>query len=614
MDNIVLYDGIYQAEVDEFAYAEAELVVASNYIDNLFFDLVRGFNENAVMYSEADDEGGAKQGFFKRIWAMFKKFWKAIIDFIKNVCRRTLEILGKPFGFKMNKANNAGGAGSGGGSSSRSDAPSSNSNVGTGDSSSWSSLKELTTLMNTTIAYIKTPKSVSKEDVSKEGILDSNLIKDSLNSKVSLGVYKNNNITNNMSALKLLASKLNLFDNKDLLESLDKANSNKTGADLDKVLTEARAHKNMNFKFEIAKASDGNDAAEHVKRLVAYTDAAYRIVKNIMICSGNVAGAMVDIEGKKNDTEALDVCRDLYNTIIRNAKSNTFHQIHNEVIGQVNDEDKIFGMKVKDSVALSPVYYLYSFGKTNLHGLINEKDFLADIDSIPAVKNSSDFKAEAYEANMNLLKGEMLTKDIIKVGLTTVEIKPGYKIDAMRFLGEKGAASKSPSGVIANRPFNGTEKFEDIVKKVLRENLKDMTQMKEQYELEDSKQNTLKDLKDAKKVSSNSIIQGLISNASAILKSTVKNMVDVTNLTVRVDNACVSTPYIFQSVHIANAIHIYWDRLCYAKDFMLKELENNKALKDDLGDTVEKEKSELLQDFKSLGNDLSNIFRQKYGD
>ena len=613
MDNLILYDGLYQAEVDEFAYAEAELVVASNYIDNLFFDLVRGFNDDAVLYGESDDDG-AKQGFFKRIWAMFKKFWKAIIDFIKNVCRKVLEILAKPFGFKMNKANNSGGAGSGGGSSSRTDAPSSNTNVGTGDSSSWNSLKELTTLMNTTIAYIKTPKSVSKDDVSKEGILDANLIKDSINSKVSLSTYKNNNIKNNMDALKTLAKKLNLFDNKDVLDSLDNTSSNKAGADLDKVLKDARAHKNMNFKFEIAKPSDGQDQAEHIKRLVAYMDAAYRIVKNVMICSGNVAAAMEDIEKKKNDTEALDICKDLYNNIINNAKSSMFQQIHGDVIGKINDEDKLFGMKVKDAVALSPVYYLYSFGKTNLHGLKNEKDFLADIDSIPAVKNSSDFKAEAYDTNMNLLKGEMLEKNIASVGLVTIEIKPGYKINNMRFLGEKGGAGSNPTGVISDRGFNGTMKFEEISKKVLRENLKDMIQMKEEYELDDAKKNSYKDLKDAKHVSSNSVIQGLISNASAILKSTVKNMADITNLTVRVDNACVSTPYIFQSVHIANAMLIYWDKLCYAKDFILKELENNKALRDDLGDEVEKEKSELLQDFKSLGNELSNIFRQKYGD
>lgn len=613
MDNIILYDGLYQAEVDEFAYAEAELVVASNYIDNLFFDLVRGFNDDAVLYGESDDDG-AKQGFFKRIWSMFKKFWKAIIDFIKNVCRKVLEILAKPFGFKMNKANNSGGAGSGGGSSTRSDAPSSNSNAGTGDSSSWNSLKELTTLMNTTIAYIKTPKSVSKEDVSKEGILDSNLIKDSLNSKTSLAVYKANNITDNMSRLVTLAKKLNLFDNKDILDSLDTSSSNKQGADLDKVLKEARAHKNMNFKFEIAKPSDGNNPDEHIKRLIAYMDAAYRIVKNVMGCSGNVAAAMADIEKAKNDTEALSLCKDIYDTIIRNAKTNTFQQIHGEVIAHINDEDKLFGMKAKEAVALSPVYYLYSFGKTNLHGLINEKDFLADIDSIPAVKNSSDFKAEAYDANMNLLKGEMLEKNVASIGLATVEIKPGYKINSMKFLGDKGSASSNSNGILSDRAFNGTMKFEDIAKSVLRENLKDMTQMKEEYELDDAKKNTLKDLKDAKNVSSNSVIQGLVTNASAILKSTVKNMTEITNLTVRVDNACVSTPYIFQSVHIANAMLIYWDKLCYAKDFILKELENNKALKDDLGDGVEKEKTELLQDFKSLGNTLSNIFRQKYGD
>ena len=73
-----------------------------------------------------------------------------------------------------------------------------------------------------------------------------------------------------------------------------------------------------------------------------------------MGCSGNVAAAMADIEKAKNDTEALSLCKDIYDTIIRNAKTNTFQQIHGEVIAHINDEDKLFGMKAKEAVALSP--------------------------------------------------------------------------------------------------------------------------------------------------------------------------------------------------------------------------------------------------------------------
>lgn len=609
MDNIILYDGIYQAEVDEFRYAEAELVVASNYIDNLFFDLVRSFNDDTLIYSEADGE--AKQGFFKRIWTMFKNFWKAIIDFIKGVCRKVLEILSKPFGFKMNKANNAAGAGSSGGSSERTNTDA--EKIGTGSDASWSSLKELGVLMNKTIAYIKTPKTVSKEDVSKEGIISKDLFKDSIDSRTSLSVYKNNNITQNIKILEKLAAKLNIFDDKDVLESLDKStkdNANTSGADLSDLFKEARAHKNISFIFETAKPTDNKDDS-NVKRLIAIMDAGYRVIKNIMICSGKTAQAMSEIEKKTVETEAIEVCKTLYETIINDSKiNNSLHTIHTSVVAQIKDEDKIFGISAKDAVALSPVYYLYSFGKNNLLGLKNEKDFIADIDSIPAVKKSQDFKVEAYDNNANLLKGEMLPKDILKLGLIEINIKPGYLIKNAFIM----PASANKTGVPSDRAYNGVENYGEIIKTVLRANLEDLTKMKETYELDDINKNALKDLKDAKKVSSSAIIQGLVSNASGILKSTVKNIAELTNLTIRVDNACVSTPYIYQSVQIANAMHIYWDRICYAKDFIQKELNNNKKLQEDLGDDLEKEKTNLTQDIKTLGNNLSNIFRQKYGD
>ena len=605
MDNIILYDGLYQAEVNEFAYAEAELVVASNYIDNLFFDLVRGFNDDAVLYGESDDDG-AKQGFFKRIWAMFKKFWKAIIDFIKNVCRKVLEILAKPFGFKMNKANNSGGAGSGGGSSTRSDGSSNSSNVGTGNSDSWSSLKELTLLMNKTISYIKTVKSVTKDDVSKEGIVDTDLMKDSINTITEYTKYRKVNITEPMKTIASLVKRLKLFDDKDLLESLDNSHANIAGSDLTDMFENARAHKSMSFKFEVIKFGANKD--DDMKRLIALMDASYRVIKNIMMCSGKTAAAMGDIEKKTNDAEALATCKELLDSIIADCNSKSFHSIHNSVLSYVNDEDKIFGIKSMDAVALSPVFYLYSFGKSNLHAIINEKDFLDEINGLAVVKSATDFKADAYDANMNILKGEMLSNGVHNLGLINVDVRPGDKISDLKFFGESKKGK-----TMANKPFTATETYSEIVKSVLRENLKDMTQMKEEYELNDAKKNTLKDLKDAKKVSSNTAIQSLVSNASAILKSTVKNMTNLTNLTVRVDNACISVPYIYQSLQLANAIHIYWDRVCYARAFLLKEIENNKKLREDLGNPDEY-KSELEEDFKSFQSVLSITLRQKYGD
>lgn len=605
MDNLILYDGLYQAEVNEFAYAEAELVVASNYIDNLFFDLVRGFNDDAVLYGESDDDG-AKQGFFKRIWAVFKKFWKAIIDFIKNVCRKVLEILAKPFGFKMNKANNSGGAGSGGGSSTRTDGASNSSNVGTGNSDSWSSLKELTLLMNKTISYIKTVKSVTKDDVSKEGIVDTDLMKDSISTVTEYAKYRKVNITTPMKTISSLVKRLKLFDDKDLLESLDNSHANMAGSDLTNMFENARAHKSMSFKFEVIKFGANKD--DDMKRLIALMDASYRVIKNIMMCSGKTAAAMGDIEKKTNDAEALATCKELIDSIIADCNSKSFHSIHNSVLSYVNDEDKIFGIKSMDAVALSPVFYLYSFGKSNLHAIINEKDFLDEINGLAVVKSATDFKADAYDANMNILKGEMLSGGVHNLGLINVDVRPGDKISDLKFFGESKKGK-----TMANKPFTATETYSEIVKSVLRENLKDMTQMKEEYELDDAKKNTLKDLKDAKKVSSNTAIQSLVSNASAILKSTVKNMTNLTNLTVRVDNACISAPYIYQSLQLANAIHIYWDRVCYARAFLLKEIENNKKLREDLGNPDEY-KSELEEDFKSFQSVLSITLRQKYGD
>ena len=602
MDNIILYDGMYQAEVDEFRYAEAELVVASNYIDNLFFDLVRGFNEDIVMYSESDDEGGAKQGFFKRIWAMFKKFWKAIIDFIKNVCRRTLEILGKPFGFKMNKANNSAGGGSGGGSSERTDGASkSNSPIDKGNG--WTVLKELGQLLNSTVAYIKTPHDISREKISTvDGVqLPSIYNQSSIDSYDAFERYLGDNKTSGTGLKNILANiieetkNLKSFDDKKSLESLNPKALNLMGFSGVSYYDKAKVHSNISVKFEVPT----KDKEDELKSLIAILSSATKVVENTMTCGSLTLASLENLDKAANDKEIADELLSLYQSLLAPANLNNYAQgVDNGLASFVKDEDKLYGIPVKNIISLVSVYYLYSFGESNLTGIIKKEDFVSAVGKISAVNKYSDFKPESFDVNGNVLKGTMFKDgDTVGKNLTTIEAKGGTPLSSLTYKITAG------SGFDAN----GYKTYEVVAKDILRTSIKSLSTIKETYEGK-GKNDTFKNLREGNTKSSSTLAKGVISNASQVLKQVTSNIGNLMNAIIRVDNACISLPYIMACLYRANYVHIMWDRACYAKSFLESQLKNNAELKKDIeakGKKVETLESDLKQIFTNYNASLT---------
>ena len=602
MDNIVLYDGIYQAEVDEFRYAEAELVVASNYIDNLFFDLVRGFNENAVMYSEADDEGGAKQGFFKRIWAMFKKFWKAIIDFIKNVCKRTLEILGKPFGFKMNKANNASGAGSGGGSSERTEGASkTNSPIDKGNG--WTVLKELGQLLNSTIAYIKTPHDISREKVSTvDGVqLPSLYNQSSIDTLDAFERYLGDNTANGTGLKNILnnileeTKNLKFFDSAKSLSSLNPKSLNLMGFSGTSYYDKAKVHSNISIKFEVPT----KDKEDDLKSLIAILDGATKVIENTMTCGSLTLSSLENLDKAANDKEVADELLKLYSGLLAPSHISNYSQgVDNGLVSFVKDEDKLYGIPVKNIIPLVSTYYIYSFGESNLTGILKKEDFISAIGAITAVNKYSDFKPESFDTNGNVLKGTMFKDgDIVGKNLTTIEAKGGVPLSNLTYKITAGSGFDS----------NGYKTYEVVATDILRKSVKSLTTIKETYEGK-GKNDTFKNLREGNTKSSSTIAKGVISNASQVLKQVTSNIGNLINAIIRVDNACISLPYIMACLYRANYIHIMWDRACYAKSFLESQLKNNSELKksiEDKGKKVETLESDLKQIFTNYNASLT---------
>lgn len=600
MDNLILYDGLYQAEVDEFAYAEAELVVASNYIDNLFFDLVRGFNDDAVLYGEADDDG-AKQGFFKRIWAMFKKFWKAIIDFIKNVCRKVLEILAKPFGFKMNKANNSGGAGSGGGSSTRTEgSSSSNSPIDKGEG--WTVLKELGHLLNSTIAYIKTPHDISREKISTvDGVNLPSLYNQSSidtydaferflgNDKVS-GTGLKNVLSNIIEETK----NLKFFDNKNSLESINPKSLNMMGFAGTSYYDKAKVHSNISVKFEVPTA----DKEDDLKSLIAILNSATKVIENTMSCGSRTLSSLENLDKAANDKEVSDELAKLYSNLLSPSHMNNYSQgVDNGLTTFVKDDDKLYGIPIKHLIPLVSVYYIYSFGESNLTGILKKEDFISAVSAITAVTKYSDFKPENFESNGNVLKGTMFKDgDIVGKNLTTVEVKGGVPLSSLTYK------------ITAGRGFdsNGYKTYEVVAKDILRESVKSLSAIKETYEGK-GKKDDFKNLREGNTKSSSAIAKGVIANASQILKQVTGNVGNLMNAIIRVDNACISLPFIMACIYRANYVHIMWDRACYAKSFLESQLKNNAELKksiEDKGKKVETLESDVKQIFTSFNAKL----------
>ena len=601
MDNLILYDGLYQAEVNEFAYAEAELTVSHHNIENMFYDILDAIREPAYrLYGEADDsdDDAPKQSIFRKIGSMFKKFWRAIIDFIKKVFKKVLEILAKPFGFKMKKSENDSTAGSGGGSTTRTASPA-DTKIEKVGSSGYTALQELTEFRKVVTSYIKTHHNIEKSELLKEGYIVSNNTteKISLDRLETLADVKSymDEMEDDMDIIVDFFDKLANFDEKSSLEDLSKIQADVTG-----LLEEARIHKALSFKFEVA----GKEA--EVKKAVANVSAASVTLSNIITASRQVANLADELEKNKyNDTELASKLSSTMQTIMSNS---IYDKIDSTVTGYIDDTCKVYGFPAKTAVGIAPVCFASSFGKTAIGNIIKEEEFAKLAEAIPEVKAYNDFKVENYSGNAEKIRGKILDDNFMKDAAKIVDIKPGYKLADIRL--NLTGVSTFTKGYKAKQNIL----YKDIVLDVLRTSINHLTKIETEYNSNDDKKvnNRFKSIKDGTTSSSSATVKDMITGASQCLKSAIAQIAPLTNYTTRLDSVCVSAPYIYESIHIGNTMCILWDRVCYYKDFLEKQLKDNDKLNEDLGDDKAKIEASLKQLFKTFDTLMSGSLKEKY--
>lgn len=600
MDNIILYDGVYQAEVNEFAYAEAELTICHHNIENMFYDVLNTINKPEYnLYSEADDEESSesKQGLFKRIGAMFKKFWKTIVDFVKKVFRKVIEIITKPFGFKMKKSENDSTAGSGGGDTVRTS--SSDSKIEKIGSSGYTSLQELTEFRKVVTSYIKTHHNIEKSELLKEGYITSTRSTEKISSErldtlADINSYINE-MEDDMDTIAYFFAKLADFDEKSSLEDLTKIQADMTG-----LLEEARIHKALSFKFEVAGKED------ELKKAVANVEAAGVTLSNIITASRQVANLSDKLEKKKyNDTE---LAGELSSTMLTIMSNSIYDKIDSRVIPYIDDTCKVYGLPAKTAVDIAPVCFASSFGKTAITNIMKEDEFAKLAESIPEVKSYSDFKVENYSGNADKIRGKILEDNFMKDAAKIVDIKPGYKLSDVRF---------NITGVSAftkNFKAKYNVLYKDVVLDVLRTSVDHLTRIETEYNSDDDKKviNKFKSIKDGTTSSPSATVKDMVTGASQCLKSAIAQIGPLTNYMTRLDSVCVSAPYIYESIHIGNTMCILWDRVCYYKDFLEKQLKDNDKLIEALGDNKIKVETKIKQLFKEFDTVMSATLKEKY--
>ena len=600
MDNIILYDGIYQAEVDEFRYAEAELTICHHNIENMFYDVLNIINKPEYnLYSEADDEDNSepKQGLFKRIGAMFKKFWKAIIEFIQKVFKKVIEIITKPFGFKMKKSENDSTAGSGGGSTTRSS--SSDNKIEKMGSSGYTSLQELTEFRKVVTSYIKTHHNIEKSELLKEGYITSNTSteKISLERLDNLGAISSyiDEMEDDMDAIVYFFAKLGDFDEKSSLENLAKIQADMTG-----LLEDARIHKALNFKFELAGKED------ELKKAVANVGAAGVTLSNIITASRQVANLSDKLEKKKyNDTE---LASELSSTMLTVMSNSIYDKIDNKIVSYIDDTCKVYGFPAKTAVGIAPVCFASSFGKTAITNIMKEDEFAKLAEAIPEVKSYSDFKIENYNGNADKIRGKILEDNFMKDATKIVDIKPGYKLSDIR-LNITGV-----SAFTKNFKSKYNILYKDVILDVLRTSINHLTKIETEYNSDDDKKvnNGFKSIKNGTTNSTSTTVKDMVTGASQCLKSAIAQIGPLTNYMTRLDSVCVSAPYIYESIHIGNTMCILWDRVCYYKDFLEKQLKDNDKLIEALGDDKIKVETKIKQLFKEFDTVMSATLKEKY--
>ena len=598
MDDITLYGNEVLPEVREYMYAEAEMTVSYNLIQDYFFNLMDSFRDETIYYGEADDDGEVKTGFFAKIGQMFVKMWKAIINFIKTVFRKTWEILSKPFSFKMNRANNSSGGGGGGGGSST---PTERTAGGGGaeetantiNTTDFRQYQEIANLRRNLVSYLGKMSTVEKDKLlATFAIMKDDSVKNISLTKIDKkGIYADH--IANMRAIKD-----NLLENFKLIYAYDELKDTdaiKNVADapaINVVYKEVPKHSLINVKYEKPK-----EEAEVVRKGIASIFGIQMIAKKIMSCTSEVTDRTKSIYNKTAEDSIAKEIKTLIKNILKLDMSDT--GTHTGLITDRDNDIKVFGDYniIEVSKAVN-VIYVYAFGEEALK-LIG--DATGTIQS--KLGSNTVIKPEAYDTNKGIFMKKMVNVNIADKILETVQIKAdGNQPESLTSILNKKfreAGGKKPAttyDALRDQLLNALETFKD-----LREgNEKKDNEGKTEYD---------KITNENKAVKASELWKGIVTNAAKIIKNVASSAPEMARTITRIDTAIVIHKHLYNTILSVSVTANLWDVYSHMYKVAKDNLENNKELIKDItgDDNATKEHKLIKEKLSALDTEVADL-------
>ena len=598
MEDITLYGNEVLPEVREYMYAEAEMTVSYNLIQDYFFNLMDSFRDENIYYGEADDDGEVKTGFFAKIGQMFVKMWKAIINFIKTVFRKTWEILSKPFSFKMNRANNSSAGGGGGGGSST---PTERTAGGGGaeetanriNTTDFRQYQEIASLRRNLVSYLSKLSTVEKDKLlATFAIMKDDSVKNISLTKIDKkGIYADH--IANMEAIKK-----NLIENFKLIYAYDELRDTdaiKNVADAPAInvfYKEVPKHSLINVKYEKPK-----EDTEVVRKGIASIFGIQMIAKKIIECTSKVTDKTNTIQKKTAEDSIAKDIKSLINGILSLDMKDTGN--HTGLITDRENDIKVFGdYNIIELSKAVHIIYVYAFGEEALKLL---KDPIGEIQA--KLNKNTVIKPEAYDTNKGIFLKKMVNVNIADKILETVQIKAdGNQPESLtsilnkKFREAGGKNQATTYDALRDQLLKALDTFKD-----LREN--------NEKKDNDGKTEYDKITNENKAVKASDMWKGIVTNAAKIIKNVASSAPEMARTITRIDTAIVIHKHLYNTILSVSVTANLWDVYSHMYRVAKDNLENNKELIKDItgSDDATKEHKTIKEKLSALDTEVADL-------
>ena len=598
MEDITLYGNEVLPEVREYMYAEAEMTVSYNLIQDYFFNLMDSFRDETIYYGEADDDGEVKTGFFAKIGQMFVKMWKAIINFIKTVFRKTWEILSKPFSFKMNRANNSSAGGGGGGGSST---PTERTAGGGGaeetankiNTTDFRQYQEIASLRRNLVSYLSKLSTVEKDKLlATFAIMKDDSVKNISLTKIDKkGIYADH-IANMEAIKKNLIENFKLIYAYDELRDTDAIKNVANAPAMNVFYKEVPKHSLINVKYEKPK-----EDTEVVRKGIASIFGIQMIAKKIIECTSKVTDKTNTIQKKTAEDSIAKDIKSLINSILSLDMKDTGN--HTGLITDRENDIKVFGdYNIIELSKAVHIIYVYAFGEEALKLL---KDPIGEIQA--KLNKNTVIKPEAYDTNKGIFLKKMVNVNIADKILETVQIKAdGNQPESLtsilnkKFREAGGKNQATTYDALRDQLLKALDTFKD-----LREN--------NEKKDNDGKTEYDKITNENKAVKASDMWKGIVTNAAKIIKNVASSAPEMARTITRIDTAIVIHKHLYNTILSVSVTANLWDVYCHMYKVAKDNLENNKELIKDItgDDNATKEHKAIKEKLSALDTEVADL-------